>query len=62
MPLNEYNHLISMSNLLQQEANLRNTQTQVLNAKYEKSLALGKINLISNNDSTENNIILKVKK
>ena len=56
------NHLTSMSNLLQQEANLRNTQTQVLNAKYEKSLALGKINLISNNDSTENNIILKVKK
>ena len=56
------NHLISMSNLLQQEANLRNTQTQVLNAKYEKSLALGKINLISNNDSIENKIILKVKK
>jgi len=50
------------SNLLQQEANLRNTQTQVLNAKYEKSLALGKINLISNNNSIENKIILKVKK
>lgn len=40
------NHLISMTNLLQQEANLRNAQAQLINSKYEKSLAQGKLMLI----------------
>lgn len=39
------NHLISMPNLLEQEANLRNTQAQLINAKYEKSLSLAKLKL-----------------
>lgn len=39
------NRLISMSDLLKQEVNLQNTQTQVIMAKYEKSLAFAKITL-----------------
>ena len=54
------NHLIAMTDLLQQEANLRNTKTQLIAAKYEKSLALAKINLISGNSFLSNNTILKV--
>ncbi|WP_193315843.1 TolC family protein [Poseidonibacter ostreae] len=54
------NHLIAMTDLLQQEANLRNTKTQLIAAKYEKSLSLAKINLISGNSFLSNNTILKV--
>lgn len=54
------NHLIPMTDLLAQEASLQNTQAQLIVAKYEKSLALAKINLISGNDFIENNTILKV--
>ena len=54
------NHLIAMTDLLAQEASLRNTQAELILAKYEKSLALAKINLISGNSFVENNTILKV--
>ena len=47
------NHLISMTNLLQQEANLRNTQAQLINSKYEKSLAQGKLMLIIGKNLTD---------
>lgn len=54
------NHLIAMTDLLAKEASLRNTQAELIVAKYEKSLALAKINLISGNSFVENNTILKV--
>ncbi|MBU3013613.1 TolC family protein [Poseidonibacter lekithochrous] len=54
------NHLIAMTDLLAQEASLRNIQAELIVAKYEKSLALAKINLISGNSFVENNTILKV--
>jgi outer membrane protein TolC len=53
------NHLIPMTNLLAQEAMLRNTQAQLIVAKYEESLSLAKISLIIGNDFIENSIILK---
>ena len=56
------NHLIAMTELLAQEASLRNTQAQLIVAKYEKSLSLAKINLISGNSFTEKNTNLKVKR
>lgn len=56
------NHLIAMPELLAQEANLSNTQAQLIVAKYEKSLALAKINLISGNSFIEDNKILKAVK
>lgn len=37
------NHLISMANLLEQEANLRKNDTQFLMAKYDKSLAIANL-------------------
>ncbi len=37
------NHLISMTNLLEQEANLRENESKLLFAKYNKSLALAKL-------------------
>lgn len=40
------NRLISMTTLLLQETNYRKTQTMLLNAKYENSLALAKLNLV----------------
>ncbi len=43
------NHLIPMTSLLEQESNLRNTQAQLIVAKYEKSLALAKLNLVLGN-------------
>ncbi len=54
------NHLIAMTELLIQEASLRNTQAQLILAKYEKSLSLAKINLISGNSFIEDNTTLKV--
>ena len=54
------NHLIAMTDLLMQEANLRDTQAKLIVAKYEKSLALAKINLISGKSFIESNTILKV--
>jgi len=54
------NHLIPMTDLLEQEAKFRNTQAQLIVAKYEESLSLAKINLISGNNFIENNITLKV--
>ncbi|AXK49148.1 transporter [Aliarcobacter trophiarum LMG 25534] len=40
------NRLISMTTLLLQETNYRKSQTMLLNAKYENSLALAKLNLV----------------
>ena len=40
------NRLISMTTLLSQETNYRNSQTMLLNAKYENSLALARLNLV----------------
>jgi len=54
------NHLIAIIDLLAQEASLRNTQAELIVAKYEKSLALAKINLISGNNFVKNNSTLKV--
>jgi len=54
------NHLIAIIDLLAQEASLRNTQAELIVAKYEKSLALAKINLISGNSFVKNNTTLKV--
>ena len=53
------NHLIPMTNLLEQEAMLRNTQALLIVAKYEESLSLAKINLIVGNNFIENSTILK---
>jgi outer membrane protein TolC len=53
------NHLIPMTNLLEQEANLQNTQAHLILAKYEKSLSLAKINLIIGNDFIKNSTISK---
>ena len=39
------NHLISMTTLLSQEANFRKNEALLIQANYEKSLALAKINL-----------------
>ncbi|AXX90038.1 transporter [Arcobacter suis] len=39
------NHLISMTILLQQEANFRKNEALLIQARYEKSLAFAKINL-----------------
>ena len=39
------NHLISMTTLLSQEANFRKNEALLIEARYEKSLALAKINL-----------------
>lgn len=40
------NRLISMTTLLSQETNHRQSQTMLLNAKYENSLALARLNLV----------------
>jgi outer membrane protein TolC len=53
------NHLIAMTNLLEQEAKLRNTQAQLIIARYQESLSLAKISLIVGNDFIENSTILK---
>jgi outer membrane protein len=40
------NQLISMTTLLQQEANFRKNEALLIQAKYEKSLALARVNLV----------------
>ncbi len=40
------NQLISMTTLLQQEANFRKNEALLIDAKYEKSLALASLNLV----------------
>ena len=40
------NQLISMTTLLQQEANYRKNEALLINARYEKSLALASLNLV----------------
>ena len=40
------NQLISMTSLLQQEANFRKNEALLIDAKYEKSLALASLNLV----------------
>lgn len=47
------NQLISMTELLKQEANLRNSKAELILAKYEKSLAKANIALISASDFTQ---------
>ena len=51
------NHLISMTTLLSQEANFRKNEALLIQANYEKSLALAKINLalVKNLNNKENN-------
>ena len=49
------NHLISMTTLLQQEANFRKNEALLIQARYEKSLALAKINLILGQNIKEEN-------
>ena len=50
------NHLISMTTLLSQEANFRKNEALLIEARYEKSLALAKINLaLGKNINKENN-------
>jgi outer membrane protein len=49
------NHLISMTNLLEQEANLRKNETQLIMAKYEKSLSLAKLALVLGQDFSNEN-------
>ncbi|WP_198305270.1 TolC family protein [Arcobacter vandammei] len=48
------NRLISMTTLLNQETNYRQSQTLLLNAKYENSLALAKLNLVLGQSLEEN--------
>ncbi|QKF67386.1 RND family efflux system, outer membrane channel protein, TolC family [Arcobacter venerupis] len=49
------NHLISMTTLLSQEANYRKQEALLIEARYEKSLALAKINLaLGKNINKEN--------
>ena len=50
------NQLISMTTLLQQEANFRKNEALLIQAKYEKSLALASLNLaLGKNINEENN-------
>ena len=50
------NHLIPMTTLLSQEANFRKNEALLIEARYEKSLALAKINLaLGKNINGENN-------
>jgi outer membrane protein TolC len=49
------NRLISMTILLQQEANYRKYEALLINAKYEKSLALAKVNLVLGKNLKEEN-------
>ena len=50
------NRLISMTTLLQQEANFRKNEALLIQAKYEKSLALASLNLaLGKNINEENN-------
>ena len=48
-----------MTNLLDQEANLRNNEAQLILAKYEESLANANITLIIGNPFIQSSIIKK---
>uniref|UniRef100_UPI004048D93B TolC family protein n=1 Tax=Aliarcobacter sp. TaxID=2321116 RepID=UPI004048D93B len=51
------NRLISMTTLLQQEANYRKNEALLIQARYEKSIALAKINLaLGKNFNGDNNL------
>ena len=50
------NQLISMTTLLQQEANFRNNEALLIQARYEKSLALASLNLILGKNIKEGKI------
>ena len=50
------NQLISMTTLLQQEANFRNNEALLIQARYEKSLALASLNLILGKNIKEEKI------
>jgi outer membrane protein TolC len=54
------NQLISMTNLLEQEANLRNNEALLILAKYEYSLSLANQYLVLGNTFKTNETILKV--
>ncbi len=49
------NHLISMTSLLSQEANFRKNEALLIQANYEKSLAIAKINLALGKNIKEEN-------
>ena len=49
------NRLISMTTLLSQEANYRKNEALLIQAKYEKSLALANINLVLGKNIKEEN-------
>ena len=49
------NHLISMTSLLSQEANFRKDEALLIQANYEKSLAIAKINLALGKNIKEEN-------
>ena len=49
------NRLISMTTLLQQEANFRKNEALLIQAKYEKSLALASLNLVLGKNINEEN-------
>ncbi|MGM0519091.1 MAG: TolC family protein [Campylobacterota bacterium] len=49
------NKLISMTNLLKQETNLRDNEVQLIFAKYENSLALAKLALVTGKKFTKKN-------
>ena len=49
------NRLISMTTLLQQEANFRKNEALLIQAKYEKSLALASLNLVLGKNIKEEN-------
>lgn len=53
------NQLIAMTNLLEQEANLRKNEAELIVAKYENSLALAKLALVLGQDISKNKEILK---
>ena len=49
------NRLISMTTLLSQEANFRKNEAFLIQARYEKSLALAKVNLVLGKNLKEEN-------
>ena len=49
------NQLISMTNLLKQETNLRKNEVELIFAKYENSLALAKLALVTGKKFTQKN-------
>ena len=54
------NQLISMTNLLEQEANLRKNEANLIVARYQKSLAKGKLTLVLGKEFSNNTRLKKV--